>query len=585
MFRSIVAWWAVARRNQVSLALLALLVGVLAGYSAVAFRYLIQIVQFGAFGFMGESVASRAAELPWYYILLVPTIGGFFIGLFIKYVMPGHRSVGVPDVIQAAALNTGRISLKEGIAGAVLNAASLGVGGSAGREGPMVHLASTLAQFVSERFRLGPPFTITLLGCAVAAGVSASFNAPIAGVFFAIEVVLRSYALRTLVPVFIASVAGATICRIHFGDFPAFTLPHYDLVSQWEFPAFALLGAVCAVVAIVFMWSLVFTEDVADRIPIPDWLRPAVGGLMVGAIALFVPQVLGVGYETTDATLKDSFTLPILLLLIVCKTAATSITLASRFGGGVFSPSLFLGALTGAVYGTVALWVFPDLSSSHGVYALVGMGAVAGAVLGAPASTILIVAELTGDTEMTIAMMIAVSVASLMTNEILGRNFFQWQLRRRGVLIRGGREQRILRSTRIKSVMRRRYQLMDGAMHVADLGVLFDKGSHDTVFVTKLDGSLLGAVFAEEWRAREPTEEDSKIPIADIARQNIVVLSEDDNLEQAVLHTEQTNQVVMPVVNNLLESKVTGSLSQRDLLRAYNRVLRQARSEESGETE
>lgn len=585
MFRSVVAWWAGARRNQVSLALLSLLVGVLAGYAAVGFRYLIEIFQLGAFGAMGESLASWAGTLAWYQILLTPALGGLFIGIFIKFVMPGQRPVGVPDVIQAAALNTGRVSLKDGLYGAILNAASLGVGGSAGREGPMVHLASTISQFVSERLRLGPSFAITLLGSAVAAGVSASFNAPIAGVFFAIEVVLRSYALRTLVPVFIASIAGATICRVHFGAFPAFVLPHYELVSQWEFPAFALLGAVCAIVAMAFMWCLVFTDDIANRIPIPDWLRPALGGLMVGAIAIFVPEVLGVGYETTDLTLKESFALPILAVLLVAKTAATSITLASRFGGGVFSPSLFVGAITGAIYGIMALWVFPDLSSGHGVYAIVGMGAVAGAVLGAPASTILIVAELTGNTELTIAMMIAVSVASLMTNEILGRNFFQWQLRRRGVLIRGGREQRILRSTRIKSIMSRRYQLMDGAMHVSDLGVLFDKGAHDTVFVTKLDGSLLGAVFAEDWREREPTDDDNKIPISEITRQNIVVLSEDDNLEQAVLHTERNNQLVMPVVNNLVDSQVAGALSQRDLLRAYNRVLRDARKEESGETE
>ena len=438
------------RSQHTALSLMAVVLGFGAGGASVALRYLIDLVQRLGFGFSGEQVASGVAELPWWQVLLVPSLGGLLIGLFIYRFMPGHRPQGVAQVIEASALKGGRMPFWVGIYAAIASAASIGVGGSVGREGPVVHLGATLGSWIAQRLRLGRSLTRTLLGCGVAAAIAASFNAPVAGTFFALEVVVGHYALSAFAPIVIASVTGTIVSRAVYGDFPAFILPQsWEIVSHWEFPAFALLGLICAVAAIIFMGSIMFTEDVVSKTKVPRWLRPAIGGLMVGAIGIVFPEVLGVGYEATDKALSELYPLWILLMLIVAKTAATAITLASGFSGGVFSPSLFIGAMVGGAYGLVAGYVFPDLSTGHGAYTIIGMGAVAGAVLGAPISTIIMVFELTADYQLTIAVMIATVLASLITQQVYVRSFFLWQLERRGVVISGGQEHRIMQDLRI----------------------------------------------------------------------------------------------------------------------------------------
>ncbi len=293
--RLAVRWRRFRRNEQVILTLLAALIGIAVAYAAILFRDAIATVQLGAFGFSSQRVYELAAELPWWQILLAPTLGGLAIGLFLEFVMPGKRPQGVAEVIEAGALKDGRMSLKEGLGAALVSAVSLGVGASAGREGPIVHLGGSLASWVAERFQLNPSLSLTILGCGVAAAVAASFNAPIAGVFFALEVVIGHYALHAFAPVVIASVAATIISRIHIGDFPAFMIPDYAARSALEFPAFLLLGVVSAAVAMIFMKSVMFAEDTAARVPVPDWSRPMAGGLLVGLIALVFPHVLGVG--------------------------------------------------------------------------------------------------------------------------------------------------------------------------------------------------------------------------------------------------------------------------------------------------
>ena len=230
----------------------------------------------------------------------------------------------------------------------------------------------------------------------MASAVSASFNAPIAGVLFAHEVILGHYSKRSFIPIVISSVMGTILTRLWFGEAAAFEIPAHQITSYLEFPAFALLGVVCGMVAVIFQMSLIQTDRAARAVAMPLWLRPAVGGLMVGAIGVFYPEILGVGYQATDMALKNQFALPMLLALLVLKTAATSITLASRFGGGVFSPSLYIGAMAGGAFGLIASQVFPELASSQGIYAILGMGAVAATDKGAPNYTRRMVVEVAG---------------------------------------------------------------------------------------------------------------------------------------------------------------------------------------------
>ncbi len=433
--------------------LLALVVGVIVAYAAIAFRWLIGVIQYPWLGTTSENVATAAANVPWWIILIIPAVGGLIVGWMQEKFVAGGRPHSVADVIEAGAVHDSRIDRKSGFLSALTATISIGTGASVGREGPIVHFGATIASAIEDHFHLSASNRRTLLASGVAAAVSASFNAPIAGVLFAHEVILGHYSFRALVPIVISSVAGGIIARIHFGDFPAFMIPHYQITSYWEFPAFALLGVTCAVVAMAFQFVLIASNRLALLVDIPWSLRAAIGGALVGTIAIFFPEILGVGYETTNAALSQKLGLGMLFALIFAKAAATAISLASRFSGGVFSPSLYLGAMTGAAFGTIATSVFPEIGSSQGLYAILGMGAVAGAVLGAPLSTILIVFELTGGYEMTIALMLTVSIAVGITQAIIGHSYFHWQLARRGLILQDGPHKSIVQRLCVKDFM------------------------------------------------------------------------------------------------------------------------------------
>ncbi|MCZ6733566.1 MAG: chloride channel protein [Gammaproteobacteria bacterium] len=320
--------------EHVRIAAIALIVGMLAGGAAILFRLVLEGVQFGFFGFSHGSILELARSLPWWHVMLAPALGGLAIGWFVHVLAYERRTHGVPDVIIASLVERGKLPPKATVGAALINAASAGVGASVGREGPMVHLGASVGSLVGQRLHLSAYDTKTLLGCGVAAGIAASFNVPVAGTIFAFEVVLKRYSFQRLAPVVIAAVAGTAVSRLYYGDFPAWHVPERVFVSYWEFPAFAVLGLVCAVAAFLLMRSVELASHFMDRSPIPRAMRPAVAGLGVGAIAVFLPEVLGVGYEATDAALQESLPLAILIAIVAAKIVATGLSLGSGFGGG-----------------------------------------------------------------------------------------------------------------------------------------------------------------------------------------------------------------------------------------------------------
>lgn len=430
-------WREFRRERQPFVLILALAIGLGAGVAAILFRELIGFAQFFWLGTRSEQTLTAAAAMPWWVILLGPIGGGLVVGLMLRRIS-ARRAGGVADVIEARAYTGRKLSVSDGLWSALVSGISVGTGASAGREGPIVHLGAMLGGVISRRAALPEWCRRTLLSAGVASAVAASFNAPFAGVLFAHEVVLGHYALRSFVPIMIASTAGSVLSRLWFGPDASFSVPAYAVASYWEFPAFVLLGLVCAAVAILFQLALFIADFAARRIDMPLWLRPAAGGVMVGAIGVFFPHVLGVGYEVTDLALSGQLPLLLALALIVLKTVATAISLAARFGGGVFAPAMVVGALTGSAFGLMASSVFPDMASSGGLYAMLGMGAVAGAVFGAPVSTAMIVFELTGGYALAIALLLTVAVAQGAIQALHGHSWFQWQLRMRGLDVREG---------------------------------------------------------------------------------------------------------------------------------------------------
>jgi CIC family chloride channel protein len=573
------------RSNPLILSVLATVIGVAAGAAAIAFRHAIDLVQRGTLGFGGERVATLAGQLAWWHLLLVPTAGGLVIGLFVRYLMPDRRPLGVADVIEASALQGGRMSFLDGVKAAAVSAASIGVGASVGREGPVVHLGASLGGWLAARLGLGRGLARSLLGCGVAAAVAASFNAPIAGSIFALEVVVGHYALSAFAPIVIASVTGAIVSRMHYGNFPAFQPPQeWVIVSFWEFPAFILLGIVCALAAVAFMRTVTIAEKAVARVPIPVWSRPALAGLLVGAIALVFPQVLGVGYEATDSALSGLYPLWLLLTLIAVKTLATAICLVSGFGGGVFSPSIFIGAMVGGAFGAIATGFFPDLSSGQGAYTMVGMGAVAGSVLGAPISTILIIFELTSGYALTIAVMIATVIASTVTQQLHGTSFFHWQLEQRGLSVGQGQEVNLLRQTRVRSIMDAGVRPIPIDAPLAEVREALRTAPWGEVFVVDGDGRLAGTITLGELdQAVFDRSHDADWTARDVTRPDPAMLAGGDDLITAMKLFRSSGEAHLPVVRDRDGLVLVGLAHEHQVVTRYHEAVERARAEERGE--
>ena len=447
--------------GQVTFWFIALGLGIASGLAAIGFRAAIEALQTLVYGTPDPNMLHSFAEgMPWVWVLMIPVIGGLVVGLILQFATPDGRVRSVPDVIEGAALNDGRVEKKAGVASALCSWITLSTGGSTGREGPVVHIAAMVSSWVANTLRVDGITGRDLLGCAVAAAVSASFNAPIAGALFALEVVLRHFALHAFAPIVVASAAGTVINRLVYGDVTEFVLPGTTTVEFYlELPAFFLLGLVCGLVSVIMMKSIFFADDVEtrlqDRLGLPHWLRPAMAGVLLGGLAVFFPHIIGVGYETTSRALTGELLLHEAFVFAVIKVAAVSLTMAGRMGGGVFSPSLMVGALTGLTFGHIATGLFPEVSSAFTLYALAGMGGVAAAVLGAPISTTLIVFELTGDWQTGLAVMISVSMSTAVAARMVDRSFFLTQLERRNVHLAAGPQAYLLAMFRVQAVMRR----------------------------------------------------------------------------------------------------------------------------------
>jgi len=360
-------------------------------------------------------------------------------------------------------------------------------------------------------------------------------------------------------------------------------VPPFTVGSFREFPADVLLGFLAARVAMLFMATSVLAQDTAKRLPVPAWLHPTFGGLVVGTIAVFYPQVLGVGYETTDSLLQGNLTMVPMITLFVAKLIATAVTLGSGFGGGVFSPSLFLGAAVGATFGTIAAIPFPELASGPTLYAIIGMAAVAAPVLGAPMSTILILFELTGDFTVTAAAMIAVVVASITTRQFIGKSFFEWQLERTGISLSGGPARAQLRRQRVRDVARHEFHTVSGSTSIDAIRGLMKLEPGRTFFVTE-EGSLIGVIaFSDLVQAALDPASAADLTARDIASPNPLFLVMNENLENALKVLERVPEDDVPVVRDPQTLEVVCLVRHHDVLTVFNQALLDVQTEEHNE--
>ena len=428
-------------RRAAALWLLAAVIGLVVGVAVLGFRLAIQEIERFAFGAMDERIVTAAGQLQAWRVFLTPILAGaaiaplLWLGSKIGW-GDEPRASGAADVVAAGLRkpnpdDPGRLSLKDGLLSALIATISLGGGASTGREGPAVHLGATLAASVTRLLKLPRERFRTLLGCGAAAAVAASFNAPLAGVLFAHEVVLRRFRLTETGPAAVAAVAATLAVQQRFGVSTVFTPPALDPAPLVFFIAVPVFGVAAGLLAIAFSRAAFEAParglEVARALRIPVWCLPMLGGAAVGALALAFPQVLGVGYEATQAALIGAYGWAFLLILVLAKGLATIISLGARFGGGVVSPSLYLGAAFGGAFGAGVGMIAGRQELGEAFFAIVGMGAVSGAVLGAPISTTVLVFELTRSYETAAAVLVATSLATVLMIAVLGGSVFDLQ--------------------------------------------------------------------------------------------------------------------------------------------------------------
>ena len=428
--------WALGRRLIVGT-----LIGIATGFAAVSFRFAFAYLS----DFLLQTDGEGIAQVTPLFLFLVPAIGGLAVGLLTWGFFGKSCAIpGVADVVLAQTRDRGVMGWLDAAKAAVANILALGTGASVGREGPLVHLGATLGSVGGAWLRVDDTGRRIYVACGVAAGVAASFNAPLAGLFFAIEIALgglTSLSLAAVGPVVLAALAGTVVNRNILGTEGAFEIAQTINLSIWEFPAFLLLGLVCAGLSICFLTSMKQGWRLRRRALtwLPGWAHPALAGTLLGLMALIMPEVLGVGYEATFRSLSGGYENTYLLGLLVLKISAALVCLTLGFGSGIFSPALMIGALVGVLFGQIATQIAPDFPADIIAYGYAGMGAMVGAVLGAPLSTILMVFELTQDYQVTLAVMLSIVIAAQLTHAVVGNTFFGLQLEQRGVrMVLGG---------------------------------------------------------------------------------------------------------------------------------------------------
>jgi len=549
------------------LSALAILVGVGTGYVAVFF------IQ----GLHWVAQWTQLAIQTWGYaaLFLALILGGLLTAVIVVYLAPEAKGHGVPEVMMALVTRGGRIAPRIVLLKVLGSMLTIGVGGSAGREGPVVQSGAALGSTVGQWFRMNEERLKILVGAGAAGGIAATFNAPIAGAIFSIEILLRDFGIRYFSPIVVSSVTATAISRHYLGDYPAFRVPEYSLVSAWEFLPYALLGVLAALIGVSFIRVLFRFEDLFNSLPIRPWLKPAVGGIAVGCIALLLPHILGVGYETIDGALSGKLGIGILAVLIISKILATSLTIASGGSGGVFAPSLFIGACLGALVGETTSMFFPQVVGEVGAYALVGMGAVAAATMHAPITNILMIFELTGDYRIILPLMISVILSVVIKMQLKEESIYTEKLKRKGIDLREAYTVNVLSRLKVRDVMEDNYLAVDEDTDFATLHELTSRMYHLNYFVTDKQGRLLGILspwkIRELARQRPPSE--VQLRAKDLIVRQDIFFTPDDPLDKIVPVFSDFILDQIPIVDNPRDRHLIAQVTKSNLLEAYHRQI------------
>ncbi len=575
------------RGGHLFMVAMAVFVGLAGALGAVLFRLLIRAVQAVAFegseglsNLVDEGLAAEASDpldaarqLGWGWRVAIPAIGGMLVGPLIYFFAREARGHGIPEVMKAVAIRGGVIRPRIVAVKALASALSIGTGGSVGREGPIVQIGSAFGSSLGQWLRLNAAGVRTLVGCGAAAGISATFNAPIAGAIFAAEIIVGDFAVTQFTPIVISSVVASVVTRYAIGNHPAFVVPHYEIVSPFELLPYMVAGVVAGLVAVTFIRTLSLSEDLFERVPMPEWSRAALGGAGVGLIAIWLPNVYGVGYTTISSALAGS--LPALLMgtLVIAKIAATSITIGSGGSGGVFAPSLFLGAMAGGVVGSAVESYFPGATASSGAYALVTMGAVVAAATHAPVSAILIIFELTQTIDIIPALMTACVVSTLVSQLSLRDSIYTIKLRRQGIDIFEAKHPNVLKGLFVRDVIEPAPEVIPASADFKTVLDLVVQSPRSLFYVVDAAGALLGAISLRELRRLIYDQENLQhvVVAGDLVDTGLPTVTDDTDLSVVIQIFSATESDEIAVVDADDPRRLVGTVREKDVIEAANR--------------
>ncbi len=543
----------------------AVLAGIGGGLGAVLFRKLILLETWLAFSGIGGHLKFLGPLA----IVLQLAVGGIIAAWITTRFAPEAKGHGVPEVMEAVALRGGKMRPRIIAIKAIASATSIGFGGSCGREGPIVQIGSTIGSVLGQVSRAPAPITRTLVACGAAAGISATFNAPIGGVFFAAEVILGEFAPRSFAAIVVSSVLSAVIGRAFLGNHPSFDASAFQLVSPFELVFYAVLGLLAAAWATGFVRMLYWFEDAFEKLKMPAWTKGAIGFGSVGVIGLAFPQVFGVGYDSIQAVLSRHVPAAHAFALAFMKPLATSLTLGGGGSGGVFAPSLFTGAFLGDGFGRLIHDAFPSWTAPGAAYGLVGMAAVFAAAAEAPITAIMIVFEMSSDYTIILPLMVCVVIATLFGRRFLGATIYEQKLLRRGIDWQSVRRPRFLSRINVATVGRKPpvvAQLNESIDEIvrrdADAGELAVPVCNGEHFVGIVTSAELASAVSSGNGAQ---------PVHTIVRTATEFLRPEDTVERAATLMAEASTPLLPVVD--VGDHLVGIVTRRDVLQAYRSIV------------
>ncbi len=577
------------KHERTAITLIAIIIGVIGGYGAILFRIVIHAAEKISFG-TSEQLLGAMGQLAWWQRMLPPLIGISIVAPLVYWLAREAKGHGVPEVMEAVALRGGLIRLRVVFVKLIASAITIGTGGSVGREGPIVQIGSAAGSVIGQGIKASRRRMRIMVGCGAAASLAATFNAPIAGVLFALEVLLGEYGTMTLSPIVISSVIATVVSRAHLGNSPAFLIPEmlksFTWTSFYEIGTFLLLGLIAGALGVLFSKLVYKVEDTFDAVKLPVWIKGIIGGVLVGGMVVFFPNVAGVGYDTIEGLMQGdlaSISAPgsalslltigwmVALALFLAKLLTTALTLGAGGSGGIFAPSLFIGASAGYLVGVAFNALLPGLVSSPQAYALVGMGALVAGATHAPMTSIIILFEMTGDYRIILPLMLACISSTLVAQKLDRESIYSRKLARRGVRLREGREENVMAGIKVGEVMSGEFEVIAQASPYSELVRAMTTSDQLYFPVVDRDGNMTGILSFHDLREHLFDEDLGQLVIADdLATRRVITLTPEDNLLTAFERFNQIDVERIPVVDAAEPRRVVGMISRRDLLNSYN---------------